>query len=93
LENTNAPIHAAGQVLKLVDASSSVIAVHTLTQGDVDAGTYRFTVGALEDGTYTYSTTISGNGKTAGLDAVEPISANIANGSKSAILLCLLSPS
>jgi hypothetical protein len=65
LEKTTAPIHAAGQVLKLVDASGSVVASRTLDATDVAAGTYRFTVGSLDDGIYTYSTTISGNGNTA----------------------------
>jgi hypothetical protein len=65
LEKTTAPIHAAGQVLKLVDASGSVIATRTLDAADVAAGTYRFTVGPLDDGIYTYSTTISGDGNTA----------------------------
>jgi hypothetical protein len=65
LVNNAVPSHAAGQVLKLVDASGSVIATRTLDATDVEAGTYRFTVGSLDDGLYTYSTTISGDGNTA----------------------------
>jgi large repetitive protein len=42
-----------------------VIATRTLDAADVSAGTYRFTVGSLDDGLYTYSTTISGDGNTA----------------------------
>jgi hypothetical protein len=39
LEKTTAPLHTAGQVLKLVDASGSVIALRTLDAADVAAGT------------------------------------------------------
>jgi hypothetical protein len=65
LQNATAPVHTDGQVLKLVDASGSVIAARTLTAADVSAGAYQFVVGPLDDGSYTYSTTIFGDGNTA----------------------------
>ena len=55
LSNSGATLHRAGQLLTLLDGSGAILSARTLTPGDVTAGTYQFSVGPLDDGTYAFT--------------------------------------